>query len=88
MAIGIPVVNADGFRSDSFEVVQVPASKALYADYFGPYDQSMDAYGAIDKYLATHGLEQKYPIIEQYYNNPQLEKDSSKWQTRIIYLVK
>jgi effector-binding domain-containing protein len=88
MAIGIPVVNTDGFKNDSFEVVQIPASKALYADYFGPYDQSMEAYAAIDKYLAMHGLEQKYPIIEQYYNTPQEKTDRSKWKTRIFYLVK
>lgn len=84
-ALAIPTENID--FDDSIQVIQLPGSKALYVDYFGPYDKSMTAYNALDKYVADKKWVQKPPVIEQYLNDPQVVKDSSKWHTKIIFLL-
>ena len=84
-ALAIPAENV-GFN-DSIQVIHLPGSKALYVDYFGPYNNSMPAYDALDKYVADNKWVQKPPVIEQYLNDPQVIKDSSKWHTKIIFLL-
>ncbi|GEM_PF-125957 len=89
MALGIPISPAPegGLDRDSVEIITLPGSKALYVDYYGPYDQTMAAYETLDKYIKEQELKQILPVIEQYITDPQKEKDAGKWLTRIIYLV-
>lgn len=86
MAVAIPVVEGT-IEEDSIQMIDLPASKAIYVDYYGAYDKSMDAYTALDKYVALNGLQKKAPVIEQYVTDTQREKDTSRWRTMIIYLI-
>ncbi len=87
MAAALTVSPDTKLSSDSFQLVNIPRSKAVYVDYYGAYDKSADAYKTIDDYLKANSLKQKTPVIEQYLTGPQSEKDTTKWLTKIIFLV-
>ncbi len=87
MAAAVPVAAGTVFADTAIKVMTLPGSKAVYTDYYGAYDKSAEAYASIDKYLAANKLSQKAPVIEQYITDPKLEKDTSKWLTKIIFLV-
>jgi len=87
MAAAIPVPAGTKIEDEMIIIENISASKAIYVDYYGDYGQMIDAYNQIDKYLAANNLKQKTPVIEQYITGPQTEKDSSKWLTKIIFLV-
>lgn len=87
MAAAIPLP-ADGILQNSIiRMEDIPASRAISVTYTGPYDRMAEAHNSLDKYLAEKKLQQKAPVIEQYISGPYNEKDSSKWITRILYLV-
>jgi len=65
----------------------VPASKAYMTAYKGPYSGIGNPHMAISKYMANKGLQHGL-IIDEYVTDPGKEKDSTKWQTNIYYLVK
>lgn len=87
MAAAIPISQGTTFSDTSIMVIDLPGSKAVYVDYYGPYENLIEAYSSIEKYLAANNLKQKYPAIEQYITDPKLEKDSNKWLTKVICLV-
>jgi effector-binding domain-containing protein len=87
MAAAIPVMQGTSFGDTTIQVVNIPGSKAIYVDYYGPYDNFSPAYASLDQYLANNNLKKKLPSIEQYITDPKVEKDNSKWLTRIIFLV-
>jgi effector-binding domain-containing protein len=68
--------------------VDLPASKAVFVDHYGPYDKLRDSYAGLENYLTANKLTKKLPIIEQYITDPGIEKDTSKWLTKIIFLIK
>ncbi len=65
--------------------VDIPAGKELCVDYFGAYEKTGEAHYAIDDYVKEKGLTYRYPVIEQFMNDPMVEKDTAKWLTKIIY---
>jgi effector-binding domain-containing protein/uncharacterized protein YndB with AHSA1/START domain len=87
MAAAIPVTTGTKLNDPMLQVVDISGSKALYVDYYGPYDKMEPAYNSIQKYIAENKLKEKRPYIEQYITDPATQKDTSKWLTRIIYLV-
>ena len=87
LAAAFPVPRDTKLNNPIIQVINIPASKAVFADYFGKYDRIAEAHNSLQKYLAANNLKQKYPVIESYIIHPGKEADSSKWQTRIIYLV-
>lgn len=86
MATAVPVTEAVTVKGGS--VVQIPASKAKVIDYYGAYDGSGAAHGAMEKYFSEFGLDGASPVIEEYVTDPSTEPDTSKWLTRIIYPLK
>jgi effector-binding domain-containing protein len=54
----------------------------------GGYSGIGKAHEAMDAYMASNKLEQKAPVIEEYITDPGSEPDSSKWLTKIMYLIK
>jgi effector-binding domain-containing protein/uncharacterized protein YndB with AHSA1/START domain len=88
LAVALPVPDGTKSTNPIVGFIEVPGSKAVYINYTGAYDHMMDAHGTLDKYLLSHNLEKKEPVIEQYFAGPANETDTSKWVTRIIYLVK
>lgn len=87
MAAAIPVTAGTKMNNAIIQLVNIPATKAVYVNYYGAYDKSMEAYNSIDKYLADNKLKQKTPVIEQYITDPSMEKDTTKWLTKIVFLV-
>lgn len=72
--------------NDSFTVVSIPASKAIYVDHYGDPSKTEAAYKQIDEYVKQNELKKKSPVIEQYLVGPE-SGDMAKWKTRIILLV-
>jgi effector-binding domain-containing protein len=70
------------------QIVNIPASKAVYVNYYGAYNKLTDAYNSIRKYITDNKLEEVAPSIEQYIIDPSKEKDTSKWLTKVVFLVK
>ena len=66
----------------------IPAGKSLTIDYMGGYSGMMAPHNAMDAHMKANNLEQISPVIEEYITDPGSEPDSTKWHTRIIYLIK
>ncbi|MDD3050427.1 MAG: hypothetical protein PHR06_04710 [Candidatus Cloacimonetes bacterium] len=77
----------DRLLSLEFEDYTIYKSKICYIDYFGSPDNISEAYKSLDIYLNQRKYTLKKPVIEEYVVNWQVERDRSKWHTRIIYLV-
>lgn len=73
---------------DGFETIELPASKALVLNYYGPYDGLGSAHEALDAYAKEKGLTSLPPAIEEYVTDPGQEPDTSKWLTQVIYYIK
>ncbi len=69
------------------QTTEITASKSLFTTYYGAYSGIMEAYTSIDKYISTNNLKKKPPFIEKYVTGPFNEKDPTKWETKVIYLV-
>ncbi|MFT4566907.1 MAG: effector-binding domain-containing protein/uncharacterized protein YndB with AHSA1/START domain [Saprospiraceae bacterium] len=83
MASAIPVgdpINIEGASAFNF-----PSKKAIQVDFYGDYSQTGSAHQAIDLYMADRGYLQDVPLIEEYITDPTIEKDPSKWLTRVTY---
>jgi effector-binding domain-containing protein/uncharacterized protein YndB with AHSA1/START domain len=87
MAAAIPVPAGTSIENAIVQVMDIPASKAVYVDYYGNYPGLPDVHSIIQKYLSVNNLKQKGPVIESYVSGPPNEKDTAKWETRVIYLV-
>ncbi|HMU45658.1 MAG TPA: GyrI-like domain-containing protein [Chitinophagaceae bacterium] len=87
MATALPVPSRTSIDNAIINIISIPASKAVVANYYGSYDHIKDAYNSLDKYFKENDLKRKMPVIEQYVSGPQSEKDTSKWLTKIVYLV-
>lgn len=87
MAAALPVSAKSTIPSPIIQMVDLPASKAVVVNFRGSYERIRDAYSSLDEYVHRNNLKQKMPVIEQYISGPANEKDSSKWLTKILYLV-
>jgi len=87
VAAALPVDPETRIENSIISTYDIPASKALYVDFQGPYSAIMDAYSSLNKYISENKLRTKPPAIELYNVGPANETDSTKWRTRIIYIV-
>ncbi len=78
---------ANGTKIADLEKWEVPASKVLLIEYYGAYDKSAAAHYAMDAYMKEKGLTQNI-VLEEYVTDPMNEKDTAKWLTNIIYVLK
>ncbi|HRD53342.1 MAG TPA: SRPBCC family protein [Flavobacteriales bacterium] len=88
MIAAIPVPLTAKSKLKGVDLYESPASKALVIDYYGGYGGMMAPHMAMDEYIKAQGLTHHTNVIEEYITDPMAEPDSSKWLTRIIYLVK
>jgi effector-binding domain-containing protein len=82
VAQGKPIPEIKGMQQVKAE------GKALEIVYYGAYEKVGPAHDAMDDYIKEKGLEKNGLVIEEYMTDPMTEKDTAKWQTNIIYLVK
>jgi effector-binding domain-containing protein len=85
MAAAFPVKPDTKAKGISLE--NVPASKGYQVVYHGGYAGSGAIHQALTEYVIKQGEAQGL-VIEEYLKGPGDEKDSTKWLTNIIYLVK
>lgn len=87
LATAVPIPAGANLSHNIIRTEDINASKAIYVDYKGAYDRVADAHTSLDKYMAANKLQKKIPVIEQYIYGPSNEKDTTKWITKIVYLV-
>ncbi len=72
---------------EGYDMFKIPESKALQVHYKGAYENMHDAYNELDSYVGEHNLKKAW-VLEQYFSDPQSEKDPSEWLTDIYYILK
>lgn len=77
-----------GATVEGFENVNTDAGKALLIDHYGNYHGLGNAHGAMDEYMKEKGIEDRKLVIEEYVTDPGAEPDTSKWLTKVYYLLK
>ena len=68
--------------------LKLPASKAYLVDFWGPYSGMEGAHTALQAKMKEIGKDHPDLVIEEYISDPMAEKDSTKWETKVYYLVK
>ncbi len=86
LAAAVPVIRLSK-ELEGFEKVVIPKSKVLTITHYGPYENMMADYEALEKYRSEHGFKKEF-MIEEYYSDPAVEKDPAKWKTNIYFVVK
>lgn len=71
---------------EGFTKAVIPASRAVTVTHYGSFDSMMETYALLDKYLAAHQLKRTW-MIEQYFSDPQVEKNPANWKTDIYFGV-
>jgi effector-binding domain-containing protein/uncharacterized protein YndB with AHSA1/START domain len=87
MAAAVPVSPGAKIDNAIVTIMNIPQTKAISANYNGSYENIRDAYSSLDNFLSEKKLTRKSPVIEQYITGPQQEADTSRWLTRIVYLI-
>lgn len=81
-------VNSSQQATPPYQIYQLNQSKAYTADYYGPYEKTQLTYQALDSAIKIKGYQHPELVLEEYITDPILEKDTSKWLTRIYFIVK
>jgi effector-binding domain-containing protein len=86
IAAAIPIMG-DSTLGNDCEMMQLQPQQALLLNYYGGYKSSANAYKALDNYVRNKKLRTQKPVIEEYIIGPKQQRDSSKWFTKIWYLL-
>jgi effector-binding domain-containing protein len=81
-------VSLKEIKNDTYAIISVPSSKEFTLDYYGAYDKTQKAYMALDSLSQSKGYKFPQNVIEEFITDPMVEKDTTKWLTRIHFLVK
>jgi len=85
MAAAIPVTEEVNIANATSEFLKT--RMAIVVDYYGDYNNTIEAHDAIKAYFNDHGYIADIPVIEEYITDPTKEKDPSKWLTKITYYI-
>lgn len=102
MMFGKPICYYHGFYGDSAMIeAALPVSqgtlmanknfdksRVLKATYVGPYDETQEAYYALDSFVEKHGLEKEDSHYQIFLTDPAIEPNPNKWVTEIYYIIK
>lgn len=83
MASAVPV--AEPVNIEGTSAYNIPSKKGIQVDFYGDKKDTGKAHNAIERYMTDRGYLQDVPMIEEYITDPTIEKDPSKWLTRITY---
>ena len=87
MMVCVPV--AEGAKVAGLATEKVPAGKAYWLVFNGPYNMDMyAAHNALGAKIAADNMEHAGVVLEEYVVSQGTEPDSTKWVTNIIYSVK
>lgn len=65
----------------------LPGGKRIMTTYYGKYEEMMPAYQELENYLKEKGFTKEL-YIEEYFSDPEKEKDPAKLRTDIYFAVK
>jgi effector-binding domain-containing protein len=86
MAVAFPLSpNYKNVGNLTIEII--PASTAFVYDLRGSYEKMESAHNELGTKLKEEGFNNPDLVLEEYIVGPQQEKDSTKWHTKIYYLV-
>jgi len=85
LAAVVPLENGNVIGGE-FELITMPAGKALVMDYYGPYDKLNEGHDEFEAYLKRKGLSRKFPVAEQYITDP-TTVEPEKILTQITYWI-
>jgi effector-binding domain-containing protein len=71
-----------------FRVIKLPQGNAVIADYYGSYQKIAPAYAEIQNWIKLNSKQINGSPWEEYSSDPSMEKDTSRWLTKIYYPVK
>ena len=86
LEIGFPFARPLAGEGD-VQASEIPAGKVVQCIHVGPYDQVGAAYGALEAWIAGHGLRHAGPAFEHYLNDPQ-ETPPGQLRTRVVLPVR
>ena len=83
---GIPVAEA-ATRHGDILAGTLPAVEAVEAIHVGSYDTLETTYGEVVQWMTDHNLVPARESWEFYLTDPNVEPDTSKWLTKIVWPV-
>jgi len=85
---GVPVPADTKAKLKGMTWYETPASKTYTINYYGSYEGTGKAHEAMEKKMKADGVEMNVNVIEEYVTDPSTEPDTTKWLTKVVYLVK
>jgi effector-binding domain-containing protein len=85
MEAGIPVDKLIPSKNKIIKSGKFSPSQAVVAYYYGPYEKDYLAHQQLKKWIKKHNKKIINSPFEVYVSDPSMEKDSSKWLTKIYY---
>ena len=71
IAAAVPVAPGTNINSPIVQSINIPASKAVFVNYYGAYDKLSDAYNSIRQYLSDNKMKEFTP--------PKTQSSSAIW---------
>ncbi|MFM8433651.1 MAG: hypothetical protein ACKOA1_12715 [Bacteroidota bacterium] len=87
LEIAIPV-GMHGTSKGSVMARERKAGKVLLVRHFGPYEKTVFAHEAINRFVKENGVEVTGSPWESYVTGPDVEKDTALWETDIYYPIR
>lgn len=84
VAVPVPVGTPD---IQGFEKIILPPSRLATTTHIGSYETMGPSYAALEGYVDGKHLK-KGLIIEEYFSDPEVEKDPATWKTNIYFQLK
>jgi effector-binding domain-containing protein len=84
----MPCSKLCGKCKGEMECVAMPATNAVVAHYYGPYDKTGIAYEKLKTWISENKKEITGEPWEEYANDPVVEKDPNKFLTNIYFPIK
>ncbi len=73
--------------SPKIHIGQMNECNAVVLDYYGPYNKIKKGYNSINNWIFDNKKKITGAPFEMYFTNPLIDKDSTKWLTKIYYPV-
>lgn len=87
VAMAVPVATLPEKLDGKIKSMERAEAMALVATYQGAYDGMMPFYESFDGFVKAGGYTVNGPVIEEYVSDPEAEKDTTKWITKVYYSV-
>lgn len=87
-AAAVPIKSGATISDNLVKTIDLPAAKAVFVDHYGSPATLGDAYAFLEKHLQEKGLSRRDPILQQYLVDGKTEKDTARWRTRVLMLLK